>query len=70
MKKGHQNMQLLIMSQPRDYPNPSKPSSNHVPSKVEETISDPKWIQTITEEIKALQKNDTLTIVPLLRGKK
>ena len=31
---------------------------------------DPKWTQAIKEEVGALLKNNTWTIVPLLEGKK
>lgn len=37
---------------------------------MQEALNDPKWIQAITEEMKALQKNDTWILVPLPKGKK
>lgn len=47
-----------------------KLSAEHIPSNVQEALNDPKWIQAITEEMKALQKNDTWILVPLPKGKK
>lgn len=47
-----------------------KLSSCHVPSNVEDAFSNPKWAQAINEELKALQKNKTCTLVSLPEGKK
>lgn len=47
-----------------------KLSSKHVPSTVQEALNDPKWIQAITEEMQALQKNGTWKLMPLPKGKK
>ena len=33
-------------------------------------MNNPKWIQAIEEELRALQKNDTWVLVPLPEGKK
>jgi len=45
-------------------------SSTQVPAGVQEALSNPKWIQAIKEEMEALLKNDTWTLVPLPEGKK
>jgi hypothetical protein len=45
-------------------------SSTQVPAGVQEALSNPKWTQAIKEEMEALLKNDTWTLVPLLEGKK
>jgi hypothetical protein len=45
-------------------------SSHSVPSKVEEAIEDPRWVQAMNEEMEALNKNATWTLVPLPKGKK
>ncbi|KAI5406644.1 hypothetical protein KIW84_053107 [Lathyrus oleraceus] len=45
-------------------------SSYSVPSNVEEAIEDPRWVQAMNEEIEALNKNATWTLVPLPKGKK
>ena len=37
-------------------------SSCHIPRSVEEALADPKWAQTIQEELEALQKNNILEI--------
>ena len=47
-----------------------KLSSNHVPSTVQEALSNPKWTQATIEEMTALQKNDTWELMPLPKGKK
>ena len=41
----------------------------HIPTRVEEALGDPKWTQTIKDEIEALMKNKTWNLVPLLGGK-
>lgn len=45
-------------------------SSYHIPSSVEEALSDPKWMQAMQEELEALKKNNTWKLVPLPEGKK
>jgi hypothetical protein len=45
-------------------------SSCHVPTSVHEALADPKWTKVIKEEMDALLKNGTWTLVPLLEGKK
>ncbi|KAI5440617.1 hypothetical protein KIW84_010192 [Lathyrus oleraceus] len=45
-------------------------SSYSVPSNVEEAIEDPRWVQAMNEEMEALNKNATWTLVPLPKGKK
>jgi hypothetical protein len=45
-------------------------SSIQVPAGIQEALSNPKWTQAIKEEIEALLKNDTWTLVPLPEGKK
>lgn len=45
-------------------------SSHSVPSNVEEAIEDPRWVQAMNEEMEALNKNATWTLVPLPKGKK
>jgi hypothetical protein len=45
-------------------------SSTQVPAGVQEALSNPKWTQVIKEEMEALQKNNTWTLVPLPEGKK
>lgn len=47
-----------------------KLSSEHIPNTVQEALNYPKWTQVITEEIAALQKNNTWKLMPLLEGKK
>ncbi|KAL6318435.1 hypothetical protein AAG906_041201 [Vitis piasezkii] len=47
-----------------------KLSADGVPDTVSEAMNNPKWIQAIEEEMKALQKNDTWALVPLPEGKK
>ena len=44
--------------------------SDHIPNTVEEALSDPKWAQSIQEELDALNKNNTWRLVPLPEGKK
>lgn len=44
--------------------------SEHVPSTVQEALNDPRWIQAITKEMQALQKNGTWTLMSLPEGKK
>ena len=45
-------------------------SSCHIPSSVEEALSDPEWTQAMQEELEALKKNNTWKLVPLPEGKK
>ncbi|CAL2254960.1 unnamed protein product [Prunus armeniaca] len=45
-------------------------SAIHIPTKVTEALKDPKWVQAIKEEMKALEKNQTWTLKNLSRGKK
>jgi hypothetical protein len=45
-------------------------SSIQVPAGIQEALSDPKWTQAINEEMGALLKNDTWTLVPLPEGEK
>ena len=45
-------------------------SSSQIPAGVQEALFDPKWTQAIKEEMKALLKNNTWTIVPLPEGNK
>ncbi|CAL2258217.1 unnamed protein product [Prunus armeniaca] len=40
------------------------------PTKVAEAFKDPKWVQVIKEEMKALKKNQTWTPETLPQGKK
>ncbi|BBG99537.1 ABC-2 type transporter family protein, partial [Prunus dulcis] len=37
-------------------------SAIHIPTKVSEALKDPKWVQAIKEEMKALEKNQTWTL--------
>ncbi|RVW39236.1 Retrovirus-related Pol polyprotein from transposon TNT 1-94 [Vitis vinifera] len=45
-------------------------SSYHVPSTVQEALSNPKWSQAIKAEMDALEKSKTWALVPLPKGKK
>jgi len=45
-------------------------SSNYVPSNIHEALTDHKWTQAIKEEMEALLKNETWTLVHLPKGKK
>lgn len=45
-------------------------STCHIPTTVQEALADPKWTQAIKEEMGALLKNQTWTLVPLPKGKK
>jgi hypothetical protein len=45
-------------------------SSCHVPNAVQEALKDKKRANDIQEEMEALQKNETWTLVPLPKGKK
>ncbi|CAL2271707.1 unnamed protein product [Prunus armeniaca] len=45
-------------------------SAIHIPTKVSEALKDPKWIQAIKEEMKALEKNQTWTLETIPQGKK
>jgi len=40
-------------------------SSCRVPTNVHEALTNPKWTQAMKEEMEALQKNETWTLVPL-----
>lgn len=40
------------------------------PVKMEETLSDPKWICVMKEELKLIEKNKTWELVDLTQGKK
>ena len=44
-------------------------SSNPILKNIQEALVDPKWKETIEEEMKALYKNDTRDIVYLPKGK-
>jgi hypothetical protein len=45
-------------------------SSCQVPTNIHDALTDPKWTQAVKEEIEALLKNGTWTLVPLPKGKK
>jgi hypothetical protein len=45
-------------------------SSCLVPTNIHEALTNPKWTQDVKEELEALQKNGTWTLVPLPKGKK
>jgi hypothetical protein len=45
-------------------------SSCPVPTNIHEALTNSKWTQAVKEELEALQKNGTWTLVPLPRGKK
>jgi len=45
-------------------------SSCLVPTNIHEALTNSKWTQAVKEELEALQKNGTWTLVPLPRGKK
>ncbi|BBG93578.1 ABC-2 type transporter family protein [Prunus dulcis] len=45
-------------------------SAIHIPTKVGKTLKDPKWVQAIKEEMKALEKNQTSTLETLPQGKR
>ena len=45
-------------------------STDDVPYTVNEAMKNPKWIQALEEEMKALQENNTWPLVPLPEGKK
>ena len=45
-------------------------SACHIPTTVQEALMDPKWTKAIEEEMGALLKNQTWTLVPLPQGKK
>ncbi|VVA28366.1 PREDICTED: Retrovirus-related Pol poly from transposon, partial [Prunus dulcis] len=45
-------------------------SAIHIPTKVSEALKDPKWVQAIKEEMKALEKNQTWTLETIPREKK
>lgn len=42
----------------------------HIPNEVTEAMASPEWLKAITEEIEALQKNNTWDLVLLPKGKK
>ncbi|CAL2266781.1 unnamed protein product [Prunus armeniaca] len=41
-----------------------------IPNRLEEAFQDPKWVEAMNVEMKALQKNGTWEIVPQPEGKK
>jgi len=45
-------------------------SSCHPPTNIYEALKDSKWTQAVKEEMEALLKNETWTLVPLPKGKK
>jgi hypothetical protein len=45
-------------------------SSDILPTNIHEALTNPKWTQAVKEEMEALQKNGTWTLVPLPKGKK
>jgi hypothetical protein len=45
-------------------------SSHHMPTNVDEALDDSRWIQAMKEEIEALVKNKTWTLVSLPEGQK
>lgn len=45
-------------------------SSNHVPTGIQKALSDRKWTREIKDEMDALVKNNTWTLVPLPGEKK
>ena len=74
-KEGSPSIQLQIMYLLKIYPSLSRLSIKHYspaifPNSVEEVLSDPKWVQAMQEELKALKKNNTWKLVPLTEGKK
>jgi len=74
-KSEDQGIQLPTICQPKGLSEPLRGfvhilSSIQVPAEIQEALSDPKWTHAINEEMEALLKNDTWTLVPLLEGKK
>ena len=45
-------------------------SSVCVPTKLQDALSDSKWVDAMHIEMEALNKNATWELVPLLKGKK
>jgi hypothetical protein len=45
-------------------------SSCSIPTNIHKALTNPKWTQAVKEEMEALQKNETWTLVPLPKGKK
>ncbi|KAM1518831.1 hypothetical protein ACFX1Z_021721 [Malus domestica] len=45
-------------------------SSVLIPTKLQDALSDPKWVNAMKVEMEALEKNSTWDLVPLLNGKK
>jgi hypothetical protein len=45
-------------------------SSHHIPTSVDEALNDSRWIQAMKEEMEALLKNKTWTLVSLPEGQK
>ncbi|CAL9027038.1 unnamed protein product [Prunus brigantina] len=45
-------------------------SSVHVPTKLQDALSNPKWVDAMQVEMEALNKNATWELVPLPKGKK
>ncbi|BBN67983.1 hypothetical protein Prudu_242S000300 [Prunus dulcis] len=58
------------ISKTSKYPIANHLSAIHIPTKVSEAFKDPKWVQAIKEEMKALEKNQTWTLETIPRGKK
>ncbi|CAL9022112.1 unnamed protein product, partial [Prunus brigantina] len=56
--------------QDEDPPSHSTLSAIQIPTKVSEALKDPKWVQAIKEEMRALEKNQTWTLQTIPRGKK
>ncbi|MBT0984585.1 hypothetical protein KJ032_26485, partial [Salmonella enterica subsp. enterica serovar Typhimurium] len=45
-------------------------SSVSIPTKLQDALSDPKWVNAMQVEMEALEKNSTWDLVPLPNGKK
>ncbi|KAM1320480.1 hypothetical protein ACFX2H_005359 [Malus domestica] len=45
-------------------------SSVSIPTKLQDALSDPKWVNAMKVEMEALEKNSTWDLVPLPNGKK
>jgi hypothetical protein len=45
-------------------------SSHHIPTSVDEALDDSRWIQAMKDEMEALLKNKTWTLVSLPEGQK
>lgn len=44
--------------------------NTNIPKNIQEALQQPEWAATVTEEVKALVKNNTWEITPLPEGKK